>query len=152
MKKTVGVGMQKTKGVGMQKTAQVGMQETDPPTDWLSAVAGDKPLFTREHRKRSGPFIKGPIPLHWAKLACREGAAELAIYIWWKVGLLSQGSEIALRPGELAKFGSGRYAIRRQYKALVAAGLVQAIQESGKCKAVRVKSRWRETVHLAAHS
>jgi len=139
MEKTEGVGVQQTKGVGMHKTAQVGTQETEHPTDWLSAVAGDKPLFTREHRKHSRPFVKGPIPLHWMQLACRVGAAELAVYIWWKVGLLGHGSKIALRPGELAKFGLGPYSIRRQYKALVGAKLVLAIKEKGKCKAVRMK-------------
>jgi hypothetical protein len=132
--------MQKTKGVGMHKTTGVGMQETEHPIDWLSAVGGDRPLITREHRKHSRPFVKGPIPLHWIQLACRMNAAGLAVYVWWKIGLLGGGTKIALRPGELAKFGLGRYSIRRQYKALVSAKLVQTVKEKGKCKAVRVKA------------
>jgi hypothetical protein len=74
-------------------------------------------------------------------MACRLNAATLAVYIFWKVGLLSAGSKVALRPGELAKFGLGRHATRRQYKALVAAKLVQPVREPGRCKAVRLVGR-----------
>ena len=72
-------------------------------------------------------------------MACRLNAARLALYIQWKIGLLGPTAKIALRRGELATFGLGPYAIRREYKALVGAKLVQAVRESGRLKAVRVK-------------
>ena len=131
----------------MPRSAQVGRPERVhlggpkgglPVTNWLEALAGDEPLFLPKERRRKQPFLKGPVPLPWLQMACRLRAGSLAIYIWWKVGLLGRGSKISLRPGELSKFGLGPRAIRRQYKALVGAKLVCAVLEAGKCKAVRV--------------
>jgi hypothetical protein len=125
----------------MQKTEHPPLQETERVvTDWLKAVAGDEPIFEARGR-RAKPFIKGPIPLAWIQLACRLNAATLAIYIQWKAGLLGQKAKIALRPAELARFGLGGYARRRQYKALVEAKLVQPVSEKGRCKAVRLVRR-----------
>jgi hypothetical protein len=121
----------------MKKTKYLPIQETEQATNWLEAVAGDEPIFTPKGRQ-SRPFIKGPIPLEWMRLACRLNAAPLAIYIQWKAGLLGATSRIPLRPRELAKFGIGGFSVRRQFKLLVGAKLVHAAQIPGRCKAVRI--------------
>jgi hypothetical protein len=113
------------------------------PIDWNTALSGDTPIWrpVRKHKRRMGQFVCGPIPLAWLQEACKARAAELSIYLWYKAGILGKGALIALRHGELAAFGLGRFAVRRQFQSLVGAQLVKPVVVPGKCKAVRIELR-----------
>ena len=91
-----------------------------------------------KNRKRSRPFIKGPIDLEWVQQACRANAAALAFYILFMRGILGKGSKIQLRPCDCRKFGIGDKARQRQVDRLEKASLIVADRGIGRCALVKL--------------
>jgi len=92
------------------------------------------------NRKRSRPFIKGPIDLEWVQKACCVNASTLAFYLQYMRGILGADSKIQVRPSDCRKFGIADKARRRQIDSLEKAGLIVADRGNGRCPLVRVVS------------
>jgi len=92
-------------------------------------------------KKQTQAFIKGPIPLAWMQKACRAKAVSLAIYLWYKWGILGRTKKIQLRPKELKQFGVGEKSRQREPERLEKAGLVKVDRKVGRCCIVAIDPR-----------
>ena len=90
-----------------------------------STGTADKPI------RRTQPFIKGPIPLNWIQKACEVNAAPLAMYLWYKWGILGATAKIKLRPARLKQFGIGEKSRQREACRLEKAGLILVTRKAG---------------------
>ena len=90
------------------------------------------------NRKRSRPFIKGPIDLEWVQKACCVNASTLAFYLQYMRGILGADSKIQVRPTDCRKFGIADKARQRQIDSLEKAGLIVADRGKGRCPRVQV--------------
>ena len=92
-------------------------------------------------RRRSAPFIKGPIPLRWIQNAnLSQSALCVGLYLWFKKGLGE--SPIKVSPGELRRHW-GLRSRRSVYKALAVlegAGLIGVDRAPGRCARVVFKT------------
>ena len=88
-------------------------------------------------RRRTKPFIKGPIDLGWIQRAAQVNAAEVALWLCYKEGFKGTGNWFHLRPCELRKYGLTRKRRDRQIKSLEAAGLIAVRRKPGQCPNLR---------------
>ena len=103
-----------------------------------SSEANQMQSFRKPKYGQKNPFIKGPIDLEWMQMACQKGAAELALFIRYKTGILGTNAAINIRPKECSKFGLGERKRQRQLDSLVESGLIKADRGPGRCPVVRV--------------
>ena len=87
---------------------------------------------------RPQKFIKGPIDYEWIAKACRVGAAELGLYLMYKIGILGAKASIQVRPCECREFGLTDRERQRQVVRLENAGLIVADKGKGRCPKVTV--------------
>ena len=89
------------------------------------------------NRRRTKPFIKGPIDLGWIQRAAQVNATEVALWLSYKEGFKGAGKWFHLRPYELKKYGLTRKRRGRQIKSLEAAGLIAVRRKPGQCPNLR---------------
>jgi hypothetical protein len=70
--------------------------------------------------------------------ACMAGAAELGLYLMYKIGILGSKASIQVRPSECREFGLADRARQRQVVRLENAGLITADKVIGRCPVVVV--------------
>ena len=104
----------------------------------ISEQENVSPKTNRSNRPRK--FIKGPIDYEWIAEACRVGAAELGLYLMYKIGILGSKASIQVRPCECREFGLTDRERQRQVVRLENAGLVVANKGMGRCPLVSVTS------------
>ena len=83
-------------------------------------------------------FIKGPIDYEWIAKACKAGAAELGLYLMYKIGILGSKASVQVRPSECRELGLADRARRRQVERLENAGLITADKGNGRCPIVQI--------------
>ena len=103
-----------------------------------SSGANQRQTFRKPKYGQKNPFIKGPLDLEWMQMACRHCAAELALFIQYKRGILGPNAMIQIRPKECRDFGLGERRRERQLGRLIEAGLIKADKGPGKCPVVKV--------------
>jgi len=118
---------------GVEKVDTIHLREANP-----SSGTNQRQNFRKPKYGRKNPFIKGPLDLEWMQMACQKGAAELALFIRYKTGILGTNAAIDIRPKECSKFGLGERKRQRQLDSLVESGLVKADRGPGRCPVVRV--------------
>lgn len=97
-------------------------------------------------KRRSGEFIRGPIPLDWIVAAAGLGGSslKLGLALWFRRGI--EGSDsIQLRPATTKRFGIGRKAAYRALAALEGAGLIVVERRVGRTSRIRLIDRGSET-------
>jgi hypothetical protein len=85
--------------------------------------------------RRSGEFLKGPIPLSWWGRACELPGKALAVAsaIWWLAGVRGVKGDLRLTSSILERFGvTDRSTKYRALKALKEAGLIRVDVKHGK--------------------
>ena len=87
---------------------------------------------------RPQKFIKGPIDYEWIAEACRVGAAELGVYLMYKIGILGSRASVQVRPCECRELGLTDRERQRQVVRLENAGLITAEKGKGRCPKVTV--------------
>ena len=87
---------------------------------------------------RPQKFIKGPIDYEWIAEACRVKAAELGLYLIYKIGILGPKAAVQVRPCECREFGLTDRERQRQVVRLENAGLITADKGKGRCPIVRI--------------
>ena len=97
------------------------------------------PKTNRSNRPRK--FIKGPIDYEWIAEACRVGAAELGLYLMYKIGILGSKASIQVRPCECREFGLTDRERQRQVVRLEKAGLILVTRKAGCCPVVIAKQQ-----------
>ena len=102
----------------------------------ISEQENVSPKTNRSNRPRK--FIKGPIDYEWIAEACRVGAAELGLYLMYKIGILVSKASIQVRPCECREFGLTDRERQRQVVRLEKAGLITADKGMGRCPVVVV--------------
>ena len=102
----------------------------------ISEQENVSPKTNRSSRPRK--FIKGPIDYEWIAEACRVGAAELGLYIMYKIGILGTKASVQVRPCECREFGLTDRERQRQVVRLENAGLITADKGKGRCPKVTV--------------
>lgn len=105
-----------------------------------SSELGEVPVLSCKKPRygKGNHFIKGPIDLRWIQTASQNGTAELALFIWYKRGILGAKASIQIRPKDCSAFGLGDRRRQRQLDRLVEAGLVLANKGAGRCPVVKV--------------
>ena len=83
-------------------------------------------------------FIKGPIDYEWIAAACKAGAAELGLYLMYKIGILGSKASVQVRPSECRELGLADRARRRQVERLENAGLIITDKGNGRCPIVQI--------------
>jgi hypothetical protein len=85
------------------------------------------------------PFLKGPVPLPWLRVAARlKGRAlHVGIALWFLAGL-EKSRDVRLAPKALANLGVDRHAGYRGLRALESAGLVSVERHRGRSPRVRI--------------
>ncbi len=81
-------------------------------------------------------FIKGPIDYEWIAAACKAGAAELGLYLIYKIGILGSKASVQVIPSESRELGLADRGRRRKVERLENAGLISAENGKGRCPTV----------------
>jgi hypothetical protein len=85
--------------------------------------------------RRSGEFLRGPIPLSWWGRACELPGKALAVAsaVWWLAGVRGGKDNLRLTSPVLERFGvTDRSTKYRALRALKKAGLIRVDGERGK--------------------
>ena len=104
----------------------------------ISEQENVSPKTNRSNRPQK--FIKGPIDYEWIAKACRVGAAELGLYLMYKIGIFGTKVSVQVRPCECREFGLTDRERQRQVVRLANAGLIVANKGIGRCALVSVTS------------
>lgn len=119
----------------------------------IENVKLDTKVFPSDQSKiRSGHyFIKGPIPLFWLFQAARlEGkVVNVAMAIWFKIGLQKTGDTVSLNLSRLKYFGVSRNSAAKALVKLENCGLVSVLRKPGSCPQVTVNTKYDETFREA---
>ena len=83
-------------------------------------------------------FIKGQIGYEWIAEACRVRAAELGIYLMYKIGIFGSKASVQVRPSECRELGLTDRERQRQVVRLENAGLITADKGKGRCPIVKM--------------
>jgi hypothetical protein len=101
------------------------------------SISEHENLSTKTNRSnRPQKFIKGPIDYQWIAKACRVRAAELGIYLMYKIGILGSKASVQVRPSECRELGLTDRERQRQVLRLENAGLITADKGKGRCPTV----------------
>ena len=125
------------------KAGSSGLQGFDP-TDYetrveyppISEQKNVSPKTNRSNRPQK--YIKGPIDYEWIAKACRVGAAELGLYLMYKIGILGSKASVQVRPCECRELGLTDRERQRQVVRLENAGLITADKGNGRCPIVQI--------------
>jgi|GEM_PF-2123175 hypothetical protein len=89
---------------------------------------------TRQHERRSGEFLKGPIPLWWLTRASQEGRAALTvgILLWFRSGCSKSTNGLTVSERLYLECGLSRYTFGRGVRKLESVGLVTVDRQVGR--------------------
>ena len=106
--------------------------------DWHPPVPQALP---RTSRKKTEPFLKGPIPMAWLAKATELGGSSLAVGVclWFQHGVLGGLGPIKITKAVRRRLGLSPDRVQRGLKQLEAAGLVAFDHRGrGHCPVVRI--------------
>ena len=115
------------------------LSDFETPVEYPPISQQENSLAERKSPTATRKFIKGPIDYEWIAKACKAGAAELGLYLMYKIGILGSKASVQVRPSECRELGLADRARRRQVERLENAGLITADKGKGRCPFVVVK-------------
>ena len=94
-------------------------------------------------KKKIGNFIKGPIPLHWIRVALNLAPCALRVsVILWYISGLRRSETFILSNVMLKDFNLNRHTKYRGLKLLEEAGLIEVERRFKKNPKVTIKMKW----------
>jgi hypothetical protein len=83
--------------------------------------------------KRGEGFLMGPIPWAWLQQAARQPGRALHVAIFlWRFALMNRTNTLTVSVSALEELGVERHTASRALKNLDRAGLIKAVQHSGR--------------------
>jgi hypothetical protein len=96
-------------------------------------------------REIVGPFLKGPIPLHWLERAAQLGgkALHVGISLWFLKGVTGSNT-VRFNQNRQGRYGVKRDAARRGLKKLEGNGLIKVNRKNGRSLEVVINETLEE--------
>ena len=112
------------------------LSDFETPVEYPPISEQEKVSPKPNRSNRPQKFIKGPIDYEWIAEACRVKAAELGLYLMYKIGILGSKASVQVRPSECRELGLTDRERQRQVVRLENAGLITADKGKGRCPTV----------------
>ena len=106
---------------------------------WDGRAGGWVREITFDHKAHSSaPFLRGPVPLAWLRLAAKHKASSTAILVWYAKGLQKTINGVVLRPKYIQQLSLDRKTVYRQLERLEDAGLLRVHRHRGRAPLVDI--------------
>ena len=109
------------------------LSDFETPVEYPPITERENVSQKAKRSNRPQKFVKGPIDYEWIAEACRVKAAELGLYLMYKIGILGSKASVQVRPSECRELGLTDRERQRQVVRLENAGLITADKGKERC-------------------